>query len=102
VAATDEIFKAECLPHPGCPWSEELIELNCRMEQLESSHQTLARLTKDAYQHSQQTFLTVRAIEDKVNGLLADAERGAVWRREAQELQAAMAKMLSTVAEAVK
>jgi hypothetical protein len=98
--ATDETAKAECRS-PACPWAEEMIDLSGKIVLLEQSHQMLASLTKRAYQHSQQTFRTVKSLEAKVDGLLAEAARGSTWRQEMQELQGVMAEMLSKVAAAV-
>jgi hypothetical protein len=86
---------------PGCPWLEDLRELFGRISELNESHQTLAKVVKDTYRHSQQTFLMVRDLSSKVDGLIANAEHGSKWRQEIQELQGVMAEMLAKVAAAV-
>ena len=61
-------------------WAANLDEVYDRLDELNSSHQTLCRLTREAYHHSQQTWHLAKAIDEKVNGLIAQTERNVSWQ----------------------
>ncbi len=65
----DEELDCECL--------EEVLD---KLEDLESSHQTLAKLTKQSYQHSQQNYLSVRQTSDRVGELHEQLAPAKAWR----------------------
>lgn len=63
-------------------WSRAFFQLHERIDELSYSHQRLARLTKQAYQHSQQTWHKLTAIEEMVRGLITRVEssqRSQAW-----------------------
>jgi uncharacterized protein YoxC len=54
-------------------WAQYLDDMQDHLDRLDSSHQTLCRLLRQTYQHSQQVWHRTKDIEDKINAL-ADSQ----------------------------
>ena len=70
---------------------DDIAELALGIQELQDSFQRIAKIGKQAYQHSQQTFFRTSMVSDQVEELVEDSEQAALWRARVDEKLATLA-----------